>query len=310
MKKLRRVMESHGVPSRDCYELESSKLTFEDGCQYRIEISGVERLSTLEALVEEMEERDVPVHRLISTVLGSTLLLREELSEFSKLASEKKLEVIITPGPRSFWDLGKQIATPEGALSGLRVRGSDMLSYLLADIRRCIDLGFRGFLIWDEGVLWLLNEMRKNGEIPKDVVFKVSIFAGHANAAGAKVLESLGADTFNPVADLSLPMLSSIRKAVKIPMDLHVYLFDSMGGFVRFWECAELARICSPCYFKIEPGPSVGALYKPWVSEDSLAYLAREKVKYAEIIRELVQKVNPDLKLSRAGPKDLAIPKV
>ncbi len=151
--------------------------------------------------------------------------------------------------------------------------------------------------------------MRKAGDIPKDVVFKVSIFAGHANPAGAKVLEMLGADTFNPVADLPLPMLAALRKAVDMPIDVHVYLFDSFGGFNRIWETPEITRITAPCYYKIEPGASVGSLYKPWVSPDLLAFMAREKVKTAEMIISLVEKNYPEAKLSKIGAKDLAIPK-
>lgn len=263
----------------------------------------------MKALIDEAKKQDVPIHRLIGVVMGSTLLTRNELKEYASLAADAEMEVILTPGPRAGWDVGRQIATPEGALSGMRFRGADQLGYVIADIKRSIDLGFRGFLVVDEGLLWALNELRKLGEIPKDVKFKVSIFAGHANPAGAKVLESLGADTFNPVADLGLPQLAAIRAAVNIPIDIHVYLVDSFGGFNRFYECPEFCRIAAPCYFKIEPGVSVAAIYKPWVPPESLAFSAREKVKYAEIIRELVEKHYPEAKLSEQGAKDLVIPR-
>ena len=312
IEEIRTAMEKYGVPGRDLYELPTSPLSFPDGANYRMEISGVERLSTLEALVDEMEKRDVPVHRLISVVMGSTYLDDEELEDFARLAKEKRMEVIMTPGPRSGWDTGRQIATPEGVLSGARIRGSDNLSYLIADIIRCVELGFRGFLVMDEGALWLLSQLRKDGVIPKDTVFKVSIYAGHGNAAGAKVLESLGANTFNPLGDLSLPMFASIRKAIKIPLDVHIILSESFGGFNRMWEGAELARVTSPCYFKIEPGTALAigsGLYRPWTSDDLLAKMIRDKVKYAEIIRDLIEKINPELKLSEQGPKDLAVPK-
>ena len=309
MERVRKMMEKQGVPGRDLYDLPTSGKRFPDRCHYRIEISGVERPSTLEALIDEMEKRDVPVHRLISMVMGATLLTDDEMEQFAKMARDAKLEVIVTPGPRTLWDLGGQIRTPEGAVSGIRFRGSDNLAYVIADIKRAIDFGFRGFLVVDEGLLWLLSQMRKAGDIPKDVVFKVSIFAGHANPAGAKVLETLGANTFNPVADLTLPMLAAIRKVANIPIDVHVYLFDSFGGFNRIWESPEITRVTAPCYFKIEPGVSVGTLYKPWVSPESLAFLAREKVKYAGTLIGLIEKNYPAAKLSKVGAKDLAIPK-
>jgi hypothetical protein len=308
---IRKAMEKYGIPGRDLYDLPTSEKSFPDGANYRMEISGIERPSTLAALIEEMEKRDIAIHRLISTVMGSTLLSDDELADFAKMAKEKKLEVIITPGPRSSWDTGRQLFTPEGVISGLRVRGSDNLSYLIADIKRTVDFGFRGFLVTDEGALWLLSKLRDEGVIPKDVVFKVSIFAGHANPAGGKVLESLGANTFNPLGDLSLPMFASIRKAIDIPIDIHIYLSDSFGGFNRFWEAPELARVASPCYFKIEPGSALaagGGIYKPWTDEGFLANFAKEKVKFAEIIKGIIDKHQPDLKMSKLGPEDLAIP--
>lgn len=313
LKDVQVMLEAVGIPGQDAYDLPASSKTFPDGGHYRMEISGVERPQVLEALIDEMNKRNVPIHRLISVVMGSTLLDDAELRDFAQMAADARLEVIMTPGPRSGWDVGRQLVTPEGGLSGLRYRGSDQLSFVVAEFLRCIDLGFRGFLVIDEGLLWLVNELKARGDIPDDVTFKVSIFAGHASAAGGRVLQSLGAGTFNPVGDLSLPQLASIRQAIDIPLDLHIYLADSFGGFNRFYEGPEMARLCSPCYFKIEPGPALaagpGALYKPWTSPAGLADMAREKVKYAQIIHELVQATYPDLQLSPLGSPDLAIPK-
>ncbi len=313
MDRVAKMMERAGIPGRDAYDLPSSPKRFPDGAHYRMEISGVERPNVLEALVDEMNRRKIPIHRVISVVMGATLLDRAELRDFAQIAAANQLEVILTPGPRAAWDVGRQVVTPEGGLSGLRYRGSDQLRYVITDILTCIELGFRGFLVIDEGLLWLLNELRKAGEIPADVTFKVSIYAGHASAAGGRVLQMLGAGTFNPVGDLSLPQLASIRQAVDIPMDLHIYLAESFGGYNRFYDGAEMARVCAPCYFKIEPGPACaagpGALYKPWTSPQALADFAREKVKYAEIIHTLIQENQPDLILSKQGCKGLAIPK-
>src|SRR5690606_13108931 len=113
-----------------------------------------------------------------------------------------------------FWDTGTQYVTREGYVSGMRLRGHDALNSYLREIDRCIELGIRGHLITDEGVLYLVNKMRQAGVIPADVKFKVSVFAGHATAVGGKLLQELGADSFNPLADLTLPMLASIRSVV------------------------------------------------------------------------------------------------
>jgi hypothetical protein len=312
MEEVSRMMEAVGIPGRDAHNLPSSTKTFPDGAHYRMEVSGVERPRVLEAVIDEATKRDVPVHRLISVVMGATLLDRAELKDFARMAADAKMEVILTPGPRAGWDIGRQLATPEGALSGIRCRGSQGLNQVITDIMTCIELGFRGFLVVDEGELWLLNEMKRNGDIPQDVVFKVSIYAGHANPAGGKVLQMLGAGTFNPVADLTLPQFAAIRQAVDIPLDVHIIITESFGGYMRFYDAPEMARVCSPCYFKIEPGPACAAtgaaLYKPWVDEGMLADWGRVKVKYAHIIHEIIQENHPDLKLSGLGAPDLAIP--
>ena len=307
MKRTIELMEKHGIPGRDLGDVPSSSLTFPDGAHYRIEIAGVERPSTFEAMLKAMEEFETPVHRVICAVGGATCLTFSEIKRFAKLSAENKIEVIMTPAPTRSWDTGRQLATPEGYVSGLRVRGSDNLRYVLNDIFRCIEAGIRGFLVVDEGLLNLLCRMREAGDLPKEVVFKVSVFAGHGSPAGAMLLEEIGANTFNPLADLTLPMIASIRKSAKIPMDLYVSLVDQMGGYNRSWETAEMARVGSPCYFKIEPGASEGSIYKPYVTEEFHQFLVRQKVKMARIITELIPMVNKDLKCSQMGPKDLTL---
>lgn len=302
-------LEELGIPGKNEYALPTSEKRFPDGSNYGIEISGVERPSTLKALVNEMDRLDVPVHRIIGMVMGATNLIDPDLKEYAKIAADNGLEIIVTPGPRPGWDTGRQVATPEGALSGMRIRGQDQTIYLIKDIMRCIDYGFRGFLVWDEGMLYVLNNLRENGKIPKETVYKVSIFAGHANAAGAKVLQDLGANTFNPVADLELAELAAIRKTVDIPMDLHINLFGSFGGFNRIYEGPEMARVAAPCYFKIEPGISVTSLYTPWTPEAVLDETIKRKVEYAKNLIEIIKEENPELRIMQKGAKHLAIPK-
>ncbi len=297
-----------GLPTHDPHDLPSSSLRFPDGGHYRIEIAGVEGVTALQALIDESGRRGTTVHRVIATVGGATLLTLSELRDFAALAREAKLQVVMAPGPIRGWDTGRQLVTSEGLVSGYRLRGADGLATWFRDVERCLEAGIRGFLVVDEGVMWALGEMKKAGVLAPDVVLKCSVFAGHGNPAGAKVIESLGASSFNPLADLSLAMLAGIRKVLTIPMDVYVYLVDAMGGFNRFWEAAEIARVAAPVYFKIEPGPSEAALYKPWVTPEFQAFWVREKVKHAAIVNELVQRVNPEIKASGCGPADLTLP--
>ena len=192
-------------------------------------------------------------------------------------------------------------------MQGFRLRGSDNLSYWLADLMRNLEAGFRGFLVYDEGLLSILNRMRQEGFIPPETIFKFSVFGGYASAAGAKVVESLGASTLNPISDVSLPILAGIRQAVRIPLDIYLLIVDSFGGMFRAYEAPEIARVAAPCYFKFEPGTSEADIYKPWVSEAWHRDFIREKVRIASIVMELMDRHAPHLKTSGKGVPDLVL---
>lgn len=306
---LEEALRALDLPASDNHHLPSSGLRFPDGGHYRIEISGVERYAALEALVAEADRNGVPVHRIIATVGGATYLTRQELEDFARLARERRIEVVMTPGPRRAWDTGRQIATSEGLVSGMRLRGMDGVRQWLKDLERCTEAGFRGFLVADEGLLWLLNELRGRAVIPPETIFKLSVFAGQANPAGARIAQQLGADTFNPLADLTVPMLSAIRESIRIPMDVYLCLVNTMGGFVRFYEAAEIARVTAPCYFKFEPGPSEQTIYAPWKPLEYHAAMMRERVRNAAVVMELIARENPEIVCSPPGSDDLVIPR-
>jgi hypothetical protein len=313
LEQVSRYMEEAGIPGRDAYDLPSSPKLFPDGGSYRIEISGVEGPRVLEALVEERRHRDVPVHRLISLVQGGILFDAQELRDFAQMAAEDRMEVIAVPGPRNGWDIGRQYASSEGMRAGMHHRGSDELRKVIADMMRMYDAGIRGFMLVDEGLLWLIGRMQQHGNFPTDVAIKVSVWTSHSSAAGGKLLEELGASSFNPPGDLTLPQLASIRQAVNIPLDFYIYTSLSFGGFNRFYDAPEVARVCSPCYFKFEPGPALSAgggesLYQPWVRDEEHIHLVRKKVKWAAVVRDLIAENEPEVKISPQGSDDLHIP--
>jgi hypothetical protein len=58
--KIEKFMEKCGIPGHDLYDLPSSEKTFPDGANYRMEIAGVERASSMEALFDEMIKGILP----------------------------------------------------------------------------------------------------------------------------------------------------------------------------------------------------------------------------------------------------------
>jgi hypothetical protein len=61
MSKLTEALQTLGLPARDAHDLPTSGRTFADGGHYRIEISGVERFSALETMVQVADQFRLPV---------------------------------------------------------------------------------------------------------------------------------------------------------------------------------------------------------------------------------------------------------
>ena len=149
----------------------------------------------------------------------------------------------------------------------------------------------------------LLNEMRKDGEIPEDTRFKLSAHCGHGNPVAFRVLEKLGADSINPVRDLTLPMIASLRQAVSVPIDIHTDNPKSTGGMIRTYEAPEMVRIGAPIHLKAGNSALVS---------HGIPTTRQEGVRMGEqavLVAQVVEKYYPEAVQSRKGAKGLAIPK-
>ena len=185
---------------------------------------------------------------------------------------------------------------------GYRLRGQEQIVRAIEDIKRATEIGCRSILLYDEGLLWILNEMRKKEEIPPDTHFKVSAHCGHGNPCSAKLLESLGANTVNLVRDIQLEMYAAVRQAIDIPLDMHTENPASTGGFIRHYEVPEIVRVAAPMYLKT--GGSVAKTHN-WDTTDADA---RKRAKQVALVQRVMDEYYPDAIRSKRGPKDLAIP--
>jgi len=300
----RAFLRKLGLPDHDLYELPESKMRFPDGAQFRIEVPTVNSPEAMRAVLETAEKYGVTINRIDETY-GIMRYTDEEIEEFIQLAKDYQVELNFSIGPRAEYDLSPQRATgtPEGGRIGYRLRGMEQIVRAVEDVKRATDLGIRGILVYDEGCLWLLNEMRKEGEIPRDTKFKLSAHCGHANPVSFKILEMLGADSINPVRDLTLPMIAAIRQAVKVPIDIHVDNPKSTGGMIRTYEAPELVRIGAPIHLKA--GNSALATHGLPTTEREGVQMAKQAV----LVYRIVKKYYPEAIQSKKGAADLAIPK-
>ena len=284
-----------------------SEQRFSDGLRYRVEIPSVEGPRVLEAVLDEAEQRSVPVRR-VSQGSGVMMLTDAEIRRLARLGADAGVEVSLFLGPRGAWDPGGQAMVT--AAAGGVVRGSAGIEASVAEVRRGVALGIRSFLVADLGVLQTLGDLRRAGELPQSLVLKTSVLLPCANPATAATLEALGATTINVSTDLSPSELGELRAACSAPLDVYVEVPDDQGGFVRFYDVPEIVQLAAPVYVKLglRNAPNI---YPSGLHLEELAVkLGRERVRRAELVLRLLAERAPELVEGRGDdrPSDLGIP--
>lgn len=299
--KSRAFLKKLGLPEGDLWDLPTSGKKFPDGADFRMETPTINSAKAMFGLLDEATKNGDVLNRVTET-LGIVRHTVKEIREYVKLGHEYGCELNLSVGPRAVYDTSATVNTSQGVRISYRLRGMEQVVRAIEDVKRAVDLGVRGILVYDEGLLYVLNEMRKAGELPADVKFKVSAHCGHCNSASFRVLESLGADTINPVRDLQLPMVAGLRASCKLPIDLHTDNPPASGGFIRTYEAPEMVRIVAPVYLKT--GNSVISAHGMITSEEDGRNMARQ----VNIVLETVHRYLPNAVQTKKGDKSLAIP--
>ncbi len=303
----RRFLEGLGLPPGDAHGLPTSPKRFPDGAQYRVELPSTEGPEALAAIIEEMDRYDITIHR-VSQGSGVMMMTDEEITEMTRLAASRGMEVSLFARPNAAWDTGAMAVSSAGRTVGPRLRGQEQLVHCLEDVRRAASLGIRSVLLADEGALWVAGEMRKRGELPADMQFKMSVMMASANPASIRLMQDLGADTYNVPTDLTLAQIAAVRQAVDIPLDVYVEAPDDIGGFVRQYEIPELVRVAAPVYIKfgLRNAPNIYPAGAHLGTASVL--LSRERVRRAKLGLDLLARYYPEAVGSKPGAQGLALP--
>ncbi len=284
-----------------------SQARFPDGAHFRIEIPSVEGPQVLKAVVAAADQHGVTVNR-VSQGSGAMLLSAAELTEMARIGAATGIEVSLFVGPREEWDIGRAASSPDGqGLSG-QLRGTRQLRYAVDDILRAAEVGIRGFLIADTGLLRLVSTMQAAGQLPASIVWKVSAVLAPSNPLSFRYLEELGGSTINVPADLTLGQLAEMRAVSGLPIDLYVETPDAMGGVVRGHEAAELIRASAPMYVKFGLRNSRPLYPSGAHLVADAAAIATEKVHRAAVALEWIARSGIELVQSAAGAKGLGVP--
>ena len=283
------MIESLSCPVGDNFSLPTSPLAFSDGSHYGIELSSINSLKSLETVLALTQTEGITINR-VDECRGIFRLPNTELAEMISLCREKKIDIVLSVGPRATYDNGGFVRSKNGARTGYRLRGMDNIRFALDEVIRGIELGAGRFLIYDEGLLFLLNKLKQKGHLPENIFFKLSVHCGCANPVSASLFESIGAGSINLIPDLDLPMLSSVRQAVACPLDIFPDTSADAGGFIQTYRVPEIIRICAPVYLKCGAVSQAHQNHLP--SEQEL----KERVKQLVCVTEMIQRTAPGLK--------------
>jgi len=297
MESTRAFLRSMGLPGGDAHDMPASTKRFPDGGQWRVEIPSVEGPNALQMVFDQADALGVPIHR-VSQGSGIMLMTDAELDDMSALGRTRGIEISLFVGPRAGWDTGAMAYMPAGRVVAPRVRGMDQLVQSVEEVRRALEHGISSVLVTDDGLLWVLDAMKRAGELPGDLIVKGSVMLGAANPASVRLLEERGMTTFNAPTDLSLPQLAAIRAAVDMPLDIYIEVPDDIGGFVRHYEIADIVRVCAPVYLKfgLRNAPNI---YPAGSHLEATAIaLTKERVRRAKIGLDLLHRLDPDTTMS------------
>lgn len=297
----RNFLAKIGLPTGDANDLPTSGKKFPDGADFRIEIPTINSVEAIKALLDEADKLGVTINRVDDTY-GIFRYTKKDIQEYVKVGKEYGVAINFSIGPRATYDTGATVLSSQGVRISYRLRGMEQFIRAIEDAKRAVEIGIRGILVYDEGLLWVLKEMRDQGELPSDVHFKTSAHCGHCNPASFQLLERLGADSINPVRDLSLPMMAALRQAVTVPLDIHTDNPPGSGGFIRNYEAPEIVRVASPVYIKTGNSQIGGH------GERTSASDARRMAGQAAIVKEFITKYIPEAVQSKPNQPDMHIP--
>jgi len=242
----------NGYPYRDILDGDTSSETYNDGGWYGVEIPAINRFRDLELIIKLIQERGLHVARFNETH-GSFLLSDGELTDMLALCRSQGYGLLVSLGPRPEYDIKASFYRSDfGLEQGRRVNNNDAIRACAEEALRLTELGCRGIIVYDIGVLRILSEMRRDGFLPADLVFKTSTHCAAANPIIAKIFAENGADSVTTTHDLGLPVLREMRRLnTGLALDVPTDVYKSKGGFIRFYELAEILQLARPVMLKM-----------------------------------------------------------
>lgn len=246
------VLTKHGIPFTDNLPVIKSPRQFKLGGDYGVEIPAINSFRSLNLIVNALKENGIYCTRFNETH-GSFLLSDGEIEDMLALCSESGYGITFGLGPRPEYDIKAALyRTKFGLELGRQLNNNDAISHSVAEAIRLTELGCRGIIVYDLGVLHILNLLRSKGDLPQDTVFKISSHCMVSSPHMAKIYRENGADSVTTVHDLSIGMLQEMRRICPdLVLDVPIDIYPTKGGFIRFYDIAKIVEVASPVFLKM-----------------------------------------------------------
>jgi len=290
----RRLLEELGVPLRGGDLPESAPRTFPDGSRAGIEVAGIQGPEELGSFLGECDRLGIPGPARVIETRGFGALSEDQVRTMVARCAERGIGLVASIGPRASRSRSRYAASAHGGRLACRCWGSDQLIAALDDALRSLELGVRALLVYDEGLLAVLRDLRSRGELPEDLHLKASIALGCAHPLRARQLQDLGADSVNPVNDLPVDELAALRAALTLPLDVHVDDSREAAGADRLPELGPLVLAAAPVFLKCGSG----------ARDPSPAGKARRLAR----VQEAFERALPEEELLEPGSKECSAP--
>ncbi len=295
----RQWLHDNDLPYSDEITLEASGREFADGGHYGVEVPVVNNFKVLEATLGLLRKEGLPVTRFNET-LGAFLLSDAEVQDMLALCRESGVGMVFALGPRPEYDRKAAFYRGGfGASQGRRINNNDAIAQSAEEAIRLTEMGCRGLISYDLGVIRLLSDMRRAGVLPADMMIKSSSHCIVSNPLTARVYHENGTNSVTTMHDLGLAVLQDMRKgSPELTIDVPTDVYGSKGGFIRFYEVPELVQICSPMMLKI--GASAQSHPHDPVNENTI----RQRVQRVALCMEYLDKSGLEAKyISELSPQ-------
>ncbi|MFN3249404.1 U32 family peptidase [Roseibium album] len=241
-----------GLPESDREPLVLSARTFELGGHYGVEMPAINSFQQMEATISALKLEGVYCTRFNETH-GSHLLSDSEISDMIGICRENEYGILVGVGPRPEYDINSSFyRTQFGLEMGRQLNNNEIFAQALEEVFRLCELGCRGIIIYDVGLMRVVKELRDAGGLPRRLVLKTSSHCMATNAPIARIFHENGADSITTAHDLSLSMLQSMRTYVpELVLDVPTDVYRTKGGFIRWFDLAELVQVASPVFLKM-----------------------------------------------------------